>query len=873
MKKLVNYRQFVRLAYVKETSSQEGCGTFRFHRLNKLLLCGWVVITAVGTASANTPITTDSPIDFFTNVASRLLSAQLNVDLHQIQIFPTNQYTPTVHRLLQVTANLYEATTNRYYDNLQPPTPLPIVFRPIFNVVQTPVQTNVYICDFSEVTNAYEADAPLSVPYNLAIPAVLASLTPGIHSGTSAINVFGVPMIIGAKKGFPNFNEFYMESAFQLTRKLMVTRQSTNVPVPMPSPASSFWSYYEMLNLSLTNQFGVECWNSYRSNYTRPIDIYVTNFLVMTLTNDENNFSFTTYLTAGGSLQFPNSANAVWPGYTNMYPIFGPGSFQIPLATNFAAVPVSRYLFNGGAPFLTTNLSLPFETSPSGFGQYPQPHWVLTMNNNLQVIMVDDATGRLIDYVLLSGPNSSRDLFAEIQSGYDTAGSGNNTGYNDQWDTNLINGIPFGIANQFDVSQGNGNPTWNQALWGNEKTAYDEINAFRAFTMGAAFSFLTYPGYVPDPGEIAAALMTNAMQMPYTPSALVVQDTVWQVNDPLVHYMASDLINPTAGGGLQLHLNWPGNLGQLNQRYQPWGGNPATGVGTNLLAIKDPLVTCSDDWDFPDSQPLEVSWLGRVHRGTPWQTVYLKAPDILSYPNNFGIYGLNGANVWANWTGDTDATDAAAMASMQDWHLASLLACMFNTNDLRSLFSVNNPNPDAWQALLDGLTALTNNLTDAQLQSLTPPQFGVVVMSSNSPQASAIANAVEAARTGQSGRFFTDVGDILTIPQLTVNSPFLNWNDGVQQQKGISDEAYEIIPSQLLPLLRADSIGSVATANGQVVVQFTGYDGHSYAIEVSSNLVDWTSIGTNCPIGGVISFTNSPTLNANPQFYRSILLN
>ena len=855
-----------------ETLSQKGWENIGFHRL-KLLLCVWVVMTAVEIALADAPINTDSPIGFFTNVASRLLSEELNVDLHRIQIYPTNQYTPAVHRLLQITANLYEATTNRYYDDLQPPMPLPTVFRPIFNVVQTPTQTNVYICDFSEVTNAYEADAPLSVPYDLTIPAVLASLSPGIHSGVSAINVFGVPMIIGTKKGFPNFNEFYMESAFQLTRKLMVTRQSTNVPAPPPPPSSSFFSYYEMFNLNLTNQFGVECWNSYQSNYTRPIDIYVTNFLVMTLTNDENNFSYTTYLIAGGSLQFPNSSNAIWPGYTNIYAYLSPGSFQVLLATNFAAIPVSMYRFNGGNPFLSTNLNLPFETAPTGFGPYPQPHWGLTVTNNLQVIMVDDVTGRLIDCVLLSGPNSSRDLFAEILSEYDTIGSGNNTGYNDQWDTNLIDGIPLGIANQFVVSQGDGNPIWSQALWGDQKTAYDEMNAFRAFTMGSWFVELTYPGYVPDLSEIAAALMTNAMQMPYTPEALVVQDTVWQVNDPFVHYMASDLINPTTGNGLQRYLNWPGNLGKLNQHYQPWGGNPSTGIGTNLLAIKDPLVTCSDDWDFPESQPLNISWVGRIHRGTPWQTVYLKAPDILSYQSNFGIYGISGPNLWANWTGDTNVTAAAAMSPMQDWHLASLLACMFNTNDLGSLFSVNNPDPNAWQGLLDGLTALTNNVPDAQLQSLTPPQFGIIVMSSNSPQASIIASAVEATRTGQSGQFFTDVGDILAIPQLTVNSPFLNWNDNVQQQKGISDEAYEMIPSQLLPLLRTDSIGSVAVVNGRVQVQFTGYDNHAYAVQVSSDLVNWTSTGTNCPVGGVFSFTNSPTLNANPQFYRSVLLN
>jgi len=48
------------------------------------------------------------------------------------------------------------------------------------------------------------------------------------------------------------------------------------------------------------------------------------------------------------------------------------------------------------------------------------------------------------------------------------------------------------------------------------------------------------------------------------PTALVVQDIVWQANDPLVHYLASDLNNPTAGQWVaELYLNWPGNLGKV----------------------------------------------------------------------------------------------------------------------------------------------------------------------------------------------------------------------------------------------------------------------------------------------------------------------
>ena len=738
-------------------------------------------------------------------------------------------YTPAVNRLLQLAANIYDAVyyTSNYFatGGSYPGAYLPNVFRPIFNVTNEfnyngVLTKDVYICGYSEVTervDVTEPDSPLSVPWNILNPTVLANLTPGIHLGLSTVNVFGVPMIIGAKKGFPNFNEFYMESTYQLTRKLMVTRQSTNVPAPPPSPTSSFWGYYEQYNLSLNNQFGVECWNSYRSNYTRPIDIYVTNYLVMTLTNDED-FGFTTNLIAGNSLFFGSVTNPVWPGYTNIYFSQAPGSFQIPLQTNFAAIPVSRYLFNGGTPYLSTNLNLWYELNPSGFGQYPQPHWMLTMVNNLQVIMVDDATGRLIDYVQLSGPNSSRDLTAEILRGYDTVGSGINTGYNDLWDTNLISGVPYGFASQYSVSQGNGNPTWSQTLWGDQKTAYDAMNGFRAFTMGPNALLLTYPGYLPDQNQIGAATMTNAMQMPYNPSALVVQDIVWQANDPLVHYLSTDLINPTAGDGLQIYTNWPGNLGKLNQRYQPWGGNPATGAGTNLLAIKDPLVYCSDDWNFPTNKLPTVGWLGRVHRGTPWQTVYLKASDVLRYPYNFGGYGNNGPNLWVDWTGNMNPFDVTNTAPKGDRLLFDVFTTAFNDNATRGTLSVNQPHLAAWSALFSGVMVVSNNASDATLLQPAYQQgadsmtnFTAFPISPAGPGTNSemyqLWNGISQWRAAVSNvdgvvGVFEHAGDILYVPQLTEQSPFLNWNDSLQQKYGISDEMYEWLPQQVMSLLR-----------------------------------------------------------------------
>jgi hypothetical protein len=731
-------------------------------------------------------------------------------------------YTPAVNRLLQLAANIYDTVyyTNHFFPILGSySTPyLPSVFRPQFGKVPNSFGSyNVYITNFVEVMDtSFLGNTNRNLSYG---PSAVAALQPNDL-------VFGVPLIVGAKKGFPNFNELYMESAFQLTRKIMVTRSSTNVTL------NTTFTNYEMFNLSLTNSFGVECWNSYRSNYTRTTDIYVTNFLTMTLTNDEN-FSFTTNLIAGGSLLIPSTS--YWPGtYNSLNP--NPQSFLTnfnTIPTNFAAVAVSMYRFNTTpdvedtghvGPYVTTNLNLPYETyiTAAGYGQYPQPHWGLAVANNLQVIMVDHASGRLIDYVQLSGPNSIRDLSAEIQAEYDTVGAGTDTAYNNQWDPSVVNGVPAGITEQLNVSQGLGIPTYKQGQNGwsqDQKKAYDQMNGFLVFLNGAGTPLLTYSGYTPDPTQIGIAETTNAMQAPYTPSALVVQNITWQANDPLVHYLSTDLNNPTAGNGLRRYLNWPGNLGKVNQRYQPWGGNPRTGVGTNMLSIKDPLVTCSDDWNFPTNKFPTVGWLGRVHRGTPWQTVYLKASDVLSYPNNFGTYGASGPNLWVNWTGNMNPFDVTNTAPKKDWLLFDLFTTAFNDNATRGQLSVNVGSAPgthslaAWSALFSGLvvpTTLTNTYTvinpagpaGARVPAGPPPTnnsplcLGYLVQNGTNG-----INDVRAMFTNSDGVVgaFEHVGYILSVPALTVRSPFLA---GLNPQTQISDEMYEWLPQQVMSLLR-----------------------------------------------------------------------
>jgi hypothetical protein len=822
-------------------------------RFIQILSIGMALIMLMTTEAIAKKFYTASPIDFFTKVASRTLSKELNLDLNRIQIYPTNQYTPAVQRLLQVAANVYDATTTNFF---------PTVFRPIF----ANDGTNIFITGYEQVVSVTN-----STDSQLGLPVDIASLPVGISTN---FNVYGIPWIIGVKKGFPNFNEFSMEEIVGVERRLQVTRPMINPPNGVDFAT---FRTNQLISMVITNWLGVECWNSYSNNYvpvSGNLNIVAQDNLSMTLTNDDGMIPVTQTVSFANSLNITSDGNpSYWPGTA---PWIGgspnPDSFDIPLITNFAmlqnpAYPASpdwwAYSFDYSAFFPAPTPPL-FETNINN--NFTFPNFGLLTTNRLQVFMLDGT--HVIDYVQFCGPNNGIDLTANLLTD-DLSGV---------WNTNLSTlGVPIGVFNQIQISRGNtpgGFPPAEDGAWnsdaGNSLIQAEEQAFFNAFFL---------PGNVGFAQGVTEMNLELSVVAPYSPIRYVVLYTTWQANDPLVHCLASDL-NYTGESGTPA----PGisvfnygttiailpNLGVLNDHYSPWGGNPANPpnpyipddpntVDAYNLAVKDPLIYSSDDWNFPTGQSSNLDWIGQVHRGTPWQTIDLKSalPDI---------------GTWVNWTGDSDVNDASNSSPGEDWQLASLLVSMLNTNKHARHFPVNNPNPNDWQRLLNGLSALTNSSPDDQLSSGAVPEFGTLVISSNSSQASFIANAIESERAVQPGQFFSDVGDILATPQLSTESPFLNWNDTTQQAYGISDEAYEAIPAQLLPLLRADSVGSAGWTHGQMFMHFTGYDDQAYAIEVSSDLINWANISTNCPVDGVFGITNSVMPNAHQQFYRSILL-
>ena len=241
--------------------------------------------------------------------------------------------------------------------------------------------------------------------------------------------------------------------------------------------------------------------------------------------------------------------------------------------------------------------------------------------------------------------------------------------------------------------------------------------------------------------------------------------------------------------------------------------------------------------------------LGRVHRGTPWQTIYLKS---------FAVSALT----WRDWTGYA-SQDATATQPVNDWRLVSLLISLLNTNSPHNLLSVNERATEPWLTALDGIEVITN-LSAVTSQTLT--------MASNSPQATLIAESIRATRAILPSQAFRTLGDILTVPELSVASPWLNTNSTIIVTRGISDEAYEMIPSQLLPRLRLDSLGTITLTNGFVRLDFTGFDGYAYAAQSSPNLTNWSTFSTNWPTNGVFSTSPLHATDVPAKYYRSALL-
>jgi len=775
-----------------------------------------------------------TPIQFFTNAAIRLLadagyavgapystsnllvfgSNYVNgywittTNLH-VPLWPTNYYTPSVHRALQLAANIYDATTNR--SAVYPY--LPSVFRPVFaNTGGLTASGQVSIIGYEEVTNASVLAQQM---VDLSDPTTRRNL----KSVDDLRMVYNIPLVIGAKKGFPNFNEFAMQTLVQITRKLQFTRQNgPNTPISLTN---------QMFLVSISNVFGVEAWNSYVTNFppppspARPLRLYVWPDIGVVMTNETGSVLNPYSQRYQPPVTYARIDN--WPGYNRSFDTY---SFQIPFYTNLLFLTNSTYQY-ASAQFVPATGTFE-KISPAFY----IPHWWLNVKSRLRFAVVDINANRIVDYVNLAD-QTLVSLTDTLMQGGQCGGSYTPDGaYGSLWCTNHFPNaadptLPtYGVLNQIAVGLGQ-QPAYGQAVWnsamnsfpaGMDKTA--AIDSFRnQFGLGELFSHPAGTIFYPS----------NTFAAPFQPVRSIYLVTSWQANDPLVHYTVGDLTSLTRTNLALDNLPAPAplaNLGHVNLRCEPWGGNPAIGSSSPTasdLRVKDPLMLQSDSWQFPTNKLPNVGWLGRVHRGTPWQTVYLKSPG-MDLPT------------WQTWTGNglfmtnagqttlfarnTAYYDAFLTQPTNDWRLVDLFTTALSDNATRGQLSINQTNLAAWSAVLSGVIVLTNNLNasgypivDANGNPIpawaTIQPAGVydptAAPATWPPLVQLVKRINDVRATNSTRHVFSRLGDILAVPELTVASPFLNTSGTPSLgNSGLNDAAYERLPQQILGLLKCD---------------------------------------------------------------------
>jgi hypothetical protein len=329
-----------------------------------------------------------------------LLKSELGVDLNRIQIYPTNQYTPAVHRLLQVAANIYDGATNRTFNIPDATNGFPSVFRPIFFDefgTTNGTGTNVWIIGYSEVTN---------------IDITLVATNPGLSATFHDLNdrrgriklhdmVYGVPLVIGAKKGFPNFNEFGLLQDVNVARNLIFHR------------SGSALATNQVYTMGISNVFAIEAWNSYSAPYPRNLDIVAVADVITMVTNetgicrDQNN----NFLSVTSS--FPVVTNVLassWNGYVNSQSrqsfVFPLGAISDLFLTNSDfAFNLNRFVQAGSTP-----------TDPPNF--FPIPHWKVLLRQRVRFALLDLDAQRIIDYVNISERQDPVDIAPLMQGNY-----------------------------------------------------------------------------------------------------------------------------------------------------------------------------------------------------------------------------------------------------------------------------------------------------------------------------------------------------------------------------------------------------------------------------------------------------------------------
>ena len=678
-------------------------------------------------------------------------------------------YSARLHQILQLAANIYDATTGSKRGEEFPY--FPSIFRPFFSERNG----NVYITDYTLISEIESADSFRS---NLLYRwrDLESGDTLSSQDGSKDL-VYGIPLILGARKGFPSFSEVGVVSVAQATRKLTMYRST---------PGKEWDKLEQQYSLQARTMVQVEARNPYDYSYPRPLE-FLTGLKVGLEVKERTNavpFARTDWVT-GYSTNIPALR---WVGE--------PIRLDQAKGTNH---------LRASHLFATNLLNLLVITNADG--KMPTNQWTVNLTNRLLFILVDRSEplrfpgGRIIDFVTLNRPHNKFEIGAKMEEELtDAPGQ-----IRRMWSSADGGKYSVGIGTQIEVSA---NPSLlgpaestGEYAWGN----YDTLTA--PSRDAAAVHWSTFFGD-------KSILETN--QAPFSPSRIVVQANFFQVDDPQVHYTFEDLRDEPAYKIYKTEplrsarTNLSVSIGQRNFHSLSWNKGdfvaaPASGEtpgqGTLDPTVRDPGVIHASYWNFPTNHFPSIGWLGRVHRGTPWQTIYLKSrlpnQNWVEHTGNQRTFHPYGANL---------------MQPQRDWELMDIFTTAPHPNATRGRLSINQTNLAAWSAVLSGVLARTPD---------DPDGAGYVLFSDQAMEPNAITPEVQNVVTainrnrdrynsnqfnsfGQYSRF----GQLLSTPELTDASPILNAKPSVFNAATpdglavVSDEDYERIPQQILSLLK-----------------------------------------------------------------------
>jgi hypothetical protein len=745
-----------------------------------------VGLDSFGNPAFNTNLVHWRPLDFFSNTAHILLRQEFaGYGVTNIPVFTNNSsrfgtnrtsypiLSPRVRQLLQIAANIYDATTN---------SPFPTIFSPIYEKRGN----DIYISGFTEVTNTL----PLTKPWrDLDDAADRAALQPND-------NVYNIGLIVGARKGLPNFNEFKNYNYVQVSRKLEFIKTQ---------PSQRPYTTNQQLSFTVSNSCGVELWNSYTNALTNIlVRTDVDNTYFLTNNNGPVKFASTT------RSQFITNNN--WLGRT----------FVVPPGTNETVLEPSSYISGLNPPFVPHSISKTnFDTNQRAFTN----KWGLDLTNRVRCFMVDQkaSPNRILDVVGLRF-DTHFDISAELDKPIDP-------GVNDPG--SLVWDRKAGVQNQILKSARStatdrywaefGEGTYNQS-------SSDEFGAFIG---------------LPRAGATVTATNKLVAQAPYVPVRRMYCTNSWQANDPLVHYTEEDLLDSRAlktNGVITVRSSDTNfstlNLGRtIHGRYKPWGI-----VGSNEVSesdyplskdpkIKDSMVTQPDDWQFPAQKFPNIGWLGRVHRGTPWQTLNFK--------------GFSNEVDHATWAKHVGAAYMAENHPTNDWRLVDLFTVAIHPNATKGQLSINQTNLAGWSAVLSGI-GITTLEEDSSKKVTRENRFLEPSANMNPAKGDAVFKIVKAIndqRARMPMKQFLRLSDFISTPELTafsplLNEPFITKNSVDSKKTMLTDLDYERIPDEILSLVKVGDVRFVVYAYGQ-------------SLKPAPNLPDYPSIVTTGPYAGM----------------------